>query len=76
MRATKSTVPGVIGCNMLKQLKQAMESNTLLQESAVVNHMVNTYNDYLQLCEEMKKLSEKHDVSGHVKIFQPILWLL
>lgn len=43
MMARKADVPGIIGCNMLKLLKQSMVSNRLIQESTIVQEMVQLY---------------------------------
>ena len=67
MRTKKADVPGVIGCNLLKLLKQAMESSSLLQESTVVQQMVQAYDKHLLHCEEINTLTQKQNVLSFVK---------
>jgi transposase InsO family protein len=67
MRTRKTDVPGIIGCNMLKLLKQSMVSNRLIQESALVHEMLQLYDVEMLCSEEITKLNVKHDVLSYVK---------
>jgi transposase InsO family protein len=67
MRSKKTEVPGIIGCNMLKLLKQAMETQNLMQESNVVHEIMQAYNTHLLQCEEIDKLINTDKMLSYVK---------
>ncbi len=66
MRARKVDVPCIIGCNLLKLLKQALLNNSLIA-TPLSSELVEVYNMYLAKQEEIMKLEQKCGILSHVK---------
>ena len=66
MRARKEHVPGLIGCNVLHLLKQAMLNNELIP-SANMNEIIESYNLHLTQQVLMDQMEQKSNILAFVK---------